>query len=168
MISLTRLCNRHEKKGAVRWAAPFSRFQSIFFSCSDQSHRTGRVNCFADPMPRAKNLEGRPTVAQSTIVFRTKPVVVIISVTIAEDATMALAEYLRVTGLLLKRVGAIMTKRFQISEMMVGTPKTQFVVMLEYPCRAAVDLVFNSPEYKIIIPIRDKAFLTYKVSIVTD
>jgi len=39
-------------------------------------------------------------------------------------------------------------------------------VMVEYPDRAAVDTVFESPEYKAVIPIRDIAFADYQVTVV--
>lgn len=103
-----------------------------------------------------------------TVLPALKPVTVIALLTIAEDAPMALAEYLNVTGPLLQRAGAKITKRFQIREMVVGGAPAQSVVIVKYPSRAAVDMVFNSPEYHSIIPVRDKAFLTYQVSIVTE
>lgn len=97
-----------------------------------------------------------------------QPVTVMALVTIAEDEPMALAEYLRVTGPLLERAGARIVNRFAINEMVVGAAPAQSVLMVRYPSRAAVDMVFDSPEYKSIIPVRDRAFLTYKISIVTD
>ena len=131
--------------------------------------RPGRLQLSARvPWPVVQSQEGLATMAQPTILFAAKPVTVIALLTIAENAPMALAEYLRVTAPLLERAGARITKRFQISEMVAGTAPAQSVLMVEYPSRAAVDQVFNSPEYKSIIPIRDKAFLTYQVSIVTD
>ncbi len=96
------------------------------------------------------------------------PVTVMALVTIAEDEPMALAEYLRVTGPLLDGVGACITNRFVINEMVVGAAPAQSILMVRYPNRAAVDRVFDSPEYKSIIPMRDRAFLTYKISIVTE
>lgn len=96
------------------------------------------------------------------------PVTVIALVTIAEDNPMALAEYFRVTGPLLERAGARITKRFQVNEAVVGGAPAQSVLMVEYPSRAAVDMVFGSPEYQSIIPVRNKAFLTYQVSIVSE
>lgn len=93
------------------------------------------------------------------------PVTVIALVTIAEDAPRALAAYLEVTTPLLERAGARIIKRFAMQEQIVGRAPVQSAVIVEYPNRAAVDMVFNSPEYRRIIPIRDKAFLRYHVSI---
>ncbi len=97
-----------------------------------------------------------------------RPVTVLALVTFAEDQPMALAEYLRVTTPLLERVGARITKRFSVAEMVVGAAPAQSMVIVEYPSRAAVDHVFGSAEYAAIIPVRDKAFLTYHISIVSE
>ncbi len=106
--------------------------------------------------------------SEPTYLQAVEPVTVMALVTIAEDQPMALAEYLRVSTILLDRVGARITNRFAVSEMVVGSAPAQSVLMVRYPSRAAVDLVFGSPEYKALIPVRDRAFLTYKISIVTE
>jgi uncharacterized protein (DUF1330 family) len=93
-------------------------------------------------------------------------VLVVALVTVAEDAPSALATYFRVTEPLLARAGARIIQRFEINEVVVGRPPARYVVIVEYPDRAAVDVVFESPEYKAIVPIRDAAFLDYHVSIV--
>jgi uncharacterized protein (DUF1330 family) len=94
------------------------------------------------------------------------PVTVIALVTITEDAPMALAAYFNVTDPLLKKAGAKIVKRFEINEVIVGRRPAKSVVIVEYPDRASVDLVFGSPEYKSVIPMRDQAFSDYQVSIV--
>jgi uncharacterized protein (DUF1330 family) len=50
----------------------------------------------------------------------------------------------------------------------MGPAPAETVVMVEYPNRAAVDLVFGSADYASIIPVRDRAFLSYKISIVAE
>jgi uncharacterized protein (DUF1330 family) len=97
-----------------------------------------------------------------------QPVTVIALLTIAEDQPMALAEYLGATMPLLERVGARIVRRFCLTEMVVGAGAVQSVVMVEYPSREAVDQVFGSPEYAAIRRVRDRAFLTYQISIVAD
>ncbi len=95
-------------------------------------------------------------------------VTVMALVTFAEDQRMALAEYLRVTAPLLERALARITNRFVIREMVVGVTPAQSVLMVKYPNRAAVNQVFDCPAYKSIIPVRDCAFLSCKISIVTE
>jgi uncharacterized protein (DUF1330 family) len=101
-------------------------------------------------------------------------VIVLGFVTIAEDAPEALAAYLEATGPLLQRVGARIVKRFAISEVVAGKSAaphhapSRTVIMVEYPNREAVDLVFGSAEYAAIRPIRDRAFLDYTITVVDD
>ena len=95
-------------------------------------------------------------------------VTVLAFVTVAEDAPDALAAYFRVTDPLLKRAGARIVKRFSIHDVVVGKKPAQTVVMVEYPSREAVDMVFGSPEYAAVIPHRDRAFLDYAITIIDD
>jgi uncharacterized protein (DUF1330 family) len=99
-------------------------------------------------------------------------VIVLGFVTLAEDQPEALAEYLRVTGPLLERVGARIVQRFAINEVVAGKDggcmPARSVVMVEYPNREAVDLVFGSAEYAAVAPIRDRAFLDYTITVVDD
>lgn len=95
-------------------------------------------------------------------------VTVLAFVTVAEDAPDALAAYFRVTDPLLKRAGARIVKRFSIHDVVVGRKPAQTVVMVEYPNRDAVDMVFGSPEYASVIEHRDRAFLDYAITIIDD
>lgn len=95
-------------------------------------------------------------------------VTVLAFVTIAEDAPDALAAYFRVTDPLLKKAGARIIKRFSIHDVVVGKKPAQTVVMVEYPSREAVDMVFGSEEYAAVIPHRDRAFLDYAITIIDD
>lgn len=95
-------------------------------------------------------------------------VTVMAFVTVAEDAPDALAAYFSVTDPLLKRAGARIVKRFSIHDVVVGNRPAQTVVMVEYPSREAVDMVFGSPEYASVIPQRDRAFLDYAITIIDD
>jgi uncharacterized protein (DUF1330 family) len=92
-------------------------------------------------------------------------VTVIAMVTIAEGEMIALSRYLKVTAPLLERANAVVTQRFSVNEAVVGHRPAKTVIMVEYPSRAAVDLVFNSEEYKALIPTRDQAFSSYDISI---
>ncbi len=89
-------------------------------------------------------------------------------VTINDSHPMALAKYLEVTEPLLASAGAKIEKRFVINEAIVGGRPARSAIIVDYPSRAAVDAVFQSEEYKSIIPIRDVAFLDYTVTVVSD
>lgn len=92
---------------------------------------------------------------------------VIALVTINEDEPMALASYLAATGPLLEAVGGKIIQRFTVQETVVGNKPAQHVMIVDYPNRQAVDAVFGSQIYQDIVPIRDRAFLTYDVSVVS-
>ena len=92
-------------------------------------------------------------------------VTVLAMVTLAENQGAALARYLEVTAPLLERANAKVIKMFDLSEAVVGDRPAKRMILVEYPDRAAVDLVFNSQEYKDLVPIRDAAFSSYDISI---
>lgn len=92
-------------------------------------------------------------------------VTVLAMITIAEGEAMALSRYLEVTEPLLKRVNAKVIKRFSINESIVGHRPAKTMVIVEYPNRNAVDLVFQSEKYKALKPTRDIAFSYYDIII---
>lgn len=94
------------------------------------------------------------------------PVTVLAFVTLNEDRPQALAQYFAVTDPLLKRAGARIVRRFEVAEAIVGTRPSKTVIIVEYPDRAALDSVFQSPEYAAVVPIRDRAFRDYQVTVV--
>lgn len=96
------------------------------------------------------------------------PVTVMAMVTFNDDEPLALAEYLRVTGPLLERAGAKITKTFDINEVVVGHRPAKKVFIVEYPDKASVDQVFQSAEYQAVIPSRDLAFSDYSITITAD
>jgi uncharacterized protein (DUF1330 family) len=87
-------------------------------------------------------------------------------VTINEDQPQALGQYLEATMPLLEAAGAKIVQRFVIAEQIVGQTPSQSVMIVEYPSREAVDMVFGSDVYKEIVPVREKAFSSYHVSLV--
>ena len=106
-----------------------------------------------------------------SLIFRDlgiRMVTVLAFVTVAEDAPEALAAYFRITDPLLKRAGARIVKRFSVNYVVVGQKPAQTVVMVEYPSREAVDLVFGSAEYASAVEHRSRAFLDYAITIVDD
>lgn len=86
-------------------------------------------------------------------------------VTVAKGEDAALAQYLEVSARLLERANAVVTKRFAVNEAVIGSGTVKSVIMVEYPSREAVDAVFLSEEYQALIPIRDRAFASYDISI---
>lgn len=91
---------------------------------------------------------------------------VVALVTVNEDEPQALAAYLDATTPLLERVGAKIRQRFTLTEVVVGEPTPQTMIVVEYPSKDAVFEVFRSDVYRDIIPVRDQAFSTYSVSVV--
>ena len=92
-------------------------------------------------------------------------VTVIALLSINESEPQALGEYFRITTPLLERARARIVKRFTLHEVIVGKRPAEMAVIVEYPDRAAVDMVFQSSEYRQAIPFRDRAFLKYQISI---
>ena len=92
-------------------------------------------------------------------------VTVIALLTINETNPAALGEYFRITTPLLERAKARIVKRFMLNEAIVGNRPAEMAVIVEYPDRASVDMVFHSLEYQSAIPARERAFLKYQVSI---
>ena len=92
-------------------------------------------------------------------------VTVLATVTFAKDQAEALTKYLEVTAPLLQRAQAQVKTVFELNEAVVGNRPAKQLIIVEYPNREAVDMVFKSPEYKALIPTRDKAFSTYDVTI---
>lgn len=93
------------------------------------------------------------------------PVTVIALLSLNEEDPHALGQYFAVTQPLLDRAGAKIVKRFEIKDLVAGRQLAKMAVIVEYPDRAAVDSVFESDEYKSILPIRDRAFHEYSISI---
>jgi uncharacterized protein (DUF1330 family) len=97
------------------------------------------------------------------------PVRVVAMITIDENEPLALARYLEVTTPLLEAAGAQIINRFTLNEVVVvGHKPAKTVVIVQYPSREAVSVVFDSQQYKDIMTVRDTAFLDYSVSIVAD
>ena len=95
-------------------------------------------------------------------------VLVVARVTANHKEPVALAAYMSATGPLLIEAGAKIIHEYRLGEAVVGNNASESIVVVEYPSREAVDLVFESEIYKRIIPTRDRAFLVYETSIATD
>ncbi|MCT4611230.1 MAG: DUF1330 domain-containing protein [Pelagimonas sp.] len=93
--------------------------------------------------------------------------VIIGCVTVNPDAQDAVAEYMRITTPLLERVGAKVVQSFSLAQGIVGEKPAEQIMIVEYPDLNAVDGVFQSEEYKQLTPVRDRAFKTYNISLVS-
>jgi uncharacterized protein (DUF1330 family) len=95
-------------------------------------------------------------------------VLVVGRISVNLDEPVALAAYLSATGPLLREAGAKIIHNFSLDDALVGEKDSaESIIVVEYPSRAAVDMVFESDAYKNIIPTRDRAFITYETSIAT-
>ena len=87
-------------------------------------------------------------------------------VTINEDEPRALGKYLELTEPVLERAGARIVERYKI-EGIVDQEPARTVIIVEYPDKAAIDAVFQSPEYEEAKQYRDVAFLSYSVNLLS-
>ena len=82
------------------------------------------------------------------------------------NGTQALEQYLDVVGRLMEHAGARLVQRYEVAENLAGKEFPQFVSIVEYPDDAAIDMVFGSPEYITLKPVRDVAFSKYDICVV--
>ena len=67
---------------------------------------------------------------------------------------------------MIEKAGARIVQQMELEEPVVGSLPGKILMMIEYPSHEALEGVFNSQEYKSIIPYREKAFLEYNICIV--
>jgi len=87
--------------------------------------------------------------------------------TLNPDEPEAIETYLSITGPLLEKVGAKVISQREILVTLAGEDAPQYVTLIEYPDRNAIEQVFESEAYEMLKPIRDKAFKQYKVCILS-
>lgn len=75
--------------------------------------------------------------------------------------------YLERAMALLDRVGGKVAQHFPVGDVVVGTKPAETIMVVEYPDLAAVHALFDCDEYKALIPVRDRAFDTYNVTMVS-
>jgi uncharacterized protein (DUF1330 family) len=93
---------------------------------------------------------------------------VMASLTVNPNEPDALQHYFDMASMLMQRVGAEIVQRIELGAPVVGEKSAEIVLLVNYPSYRAIDMVFKSPEYKTLIPFRDKAFLKYNVCIVSN
>lgn len=94
------------------------------------------------------------------------PVKVVALLEIRKGELDALAAYLEGSLPILESAGAKIVQRFELTEPILGKSTSRAIVIVEYPNREAIDEVFASKAYRALIPIRDRAFSSYDVSVV--
>lgn len=68
---------------------------------------------------------------------------------------------------LLERFGGRVAQQFPVGDVVVGRKPAETIMVVEYPDLASVHALFDSEEYKALIPVRDRAFSTYSVSLLS-
>ena len=92
---------------------------------------------------------------------------VVASLSINPEEPEAVEAYFAVAMPLIEKAGAKVVQKIEVGEVVVGEQPSEMVMLVEYPSYEAVEGVFKSPEYRAIIPKREKAFLKYNVCIVS-
>lgn len=98
--------------------------------------------------------------SQSTYLLAMSTVTLSIVATINPAEKAALTEYVTGLGPLYQKVGAKSVGKYKISKTIFGEGSPSLVSIMQFPNEAAVDAVFNSPEYALLMPLRDRAFLS--------
>lgn len=90
----------------------------------------------------------------------------IASLTINESEPEAFQKYFETANPLIETFGGRVVHKFDVGQSIVGKKPSEILMLVEYPSRASVDALFNSEEYKSIIPFRDSAFHVYNICLV--
>ena len=69
-----------------------------------------------------------------------------------------LTHYIEKVGELYKRVNAIPINKFKVTDSLIGNYIPSLVSIMEFPDMKSLTDVFESDEYKKLIPFREKAF----------
>ena len=92
---------------------------------------------------------------------------VITCATINQDDPTAYSDYLSVAMPLLEKVGARIFQQFDTAGTVADDQPTERIVVVQYPDIDAVHSLYESDEYRTrVIPIRNKAFSSFNLSIV--
>jgi uncharacterized protein (DUF1330 family) len=83
----------------------------------------------------------------------------IIVATINQSEKEALSYYLEKIAVLYEQVSAKSVGKYKISKASIGEYNPSLVSIMEFPDIVSFDKVFESEEYKKLIPYREKAFL---------
>lgn len=93
---------------------------------------------------------------------------VMASLTVNPEEPEALEHYFEIASMLMQKVGAKIVQKIEFGAAVIGEKGAEMVMLVNYPSYQAIDMVFKSPEYQMLIPFRDKAFLKYNICIVSN
>ena len=83
---------------------------------------------------------------------------VTIVATVNPAGTEELTFYAEKVSELYKKANAIPVNKFKVSQALIGDYVPSLVSIMEFPDLESVNGVFESDEYKKLIPVREKAF----------
>lgn len=89
-------------------------------------------------------------------------VAVVVVATPNPEELQAVQEYQQASGPLLMKGGATAFKRMGVQKVVDGSPAAM-VMTMEFPSVEAVDSVFESEEYRALVPLRDKGFKSISI-----
>lgn len=92
----------------------------------------------------------------------------IASLTMNENEPEALQAYFDTVNPLVESVGGKILQTINVGPPVVGQTPSKMVMLVEYPSRDSINQVFESEEYKAIIPVRKLAFNTYNICFIED
>ncbi|SHJ28766.1 DUF1330 domain-containing protein [Aquimarina spongiae] len=92
-------------------------------------------------------------------------VIMIVSAQINPNQKEALDGYLEAAAPMFKAAGGTPINKYKIEGQLVGSHPTSLVSIMEFPSQESLLKVFESEDYKFILPLRDKAFLNLDVYI---
>lgn len=67
-----------------------------------------------------------------------------------------------------EQVGAVVTDRYPVLQVLAGEEKPDFVMVVEFPSPQALQQVFASTEYQKLVPYREKGFSKLNVFLSTN
>ncbi|MEO9849521.1 MAG: DUF1330 domain-containing protein [Reichenbachiella sp.] len=85
-------------------------------------------------------------------------IILIIIASINPAEKEAAENYIKQVTAMQEAAGAVALYRFPISENFIGDMEVDVAAAIEFPSQEAFDSVFESEEYKLLIPFRDKGF----------
>ena len=91
---------------------------------------------------------------------------VLASLRINAENPEAVNTYFKAAMPLIEAEGGKGVEQIDLGEQLIGKDGSSFIFVVDYPDRDAIDRVFKSTEYEAIIPVRDKAFSQYNISII--
>ncbi|HFC04188.1 MAG TPA: DUF1330 domain-containing protein [Rhizobiales bacterium] len=81
------------------------------------------------------------------------------------DEPEALKEYSQSAIALIRAAGGKPVGRYDFNEIVTGDNFPNVVLAVEFPSAGAIRTLFDSKEYKALIPLRDKGFKSFNVCI---